>query len=92
MIMCVTGGNEEVKDGACGDGYSNLRQWPYSEWKEMPHYPDPSRFFHITQSSHLTPPTAAGFVTVVFVCPTLEHEAVVQLSPTFCYPHWNMKL
>ena len=80
--MCVTGGNEEVKDGACGDGYSNLRQWPYSEWKEMPHYPDPSRFFHdATQSSHLTPPTPAGFVTVVFCVP---HPGTNLLSCWVC--------
>jgi len=84
--MCVTGGNEEVKDGACGDGYSNLRQWPYSEWKEMPHYPDPSRFFHdATQSSHLTPPTPAGFVTVVFLCAPPWNQPVVLLGLYYCF-------
>lgn len=53
------GGNEDFKDGARGEGCASPEQRSYPHWRELPIYPDRSRFYHDgTHFSHLSSPPA----------------------------------
>ena len=53
--VCMLGGNEGPKDGACHESYSSPKQRPYPDLRELPPYRDPL-YHDATRFYHLPPP------------------------------------